>query len=185
MRFDTRSIFEADLDAEDGIMPDLSTHNGVRIWARIVAGDTDTDRIFNVLNPEAVSWRWCGDVRELAPYIRTLRWALLFPLCDRLADALRDCLALAEQEARRRVERAKRPQTQRFEPWQDVDLVAAVADVAGPGRKRGADWWFRCPWHPDRTPSLHVSAERLVWHCFSCGRGGGVVAWRKAQEVAA
>jgi DNA primase len=30
----------------------------------------------------------------------------------------------------------------------------------------------RCPFHDDKTPSLSLSPEKGVWHCFSCGRGG-------------
>jgi hypothetical protein len=33
----------------------------------------------------------------------------------------------------------------------------------------------QCPFHPDKTPSLHVysSADR-GWFCFGCQRGGGI-----------
>jgi hypothetical protein len=33
----------------------------------------------------------------------------------------------------------------------------------------------RCPFHDDRTPSLHVYDEpHRGWHCFGCGRGGSI-----------
>lgn len=34
---------------------------------------------------------------------------------------------------------------------------------------------IRCPFHEDRTPSLHVYDEpERGWHCFGCGRGGSI-----------
>ncbi len=32
----------------------------------------------------------------------------------------------------------------------------------------------RCPFHSDRRPSLSVTPEKRLWHCFGCGRGGDV-----------
>jgi hypothetical protein len=33
----------------------------------------------------------------------------------------------------------------------------------------------RCPFHEDRTPSLHVYEDpRRGWYCFGCGRGGSI-----------
>ncbi len=37
-------------------------------------------------------------------------------------------------------------------------------------RQRGA-----CPWHLDRTASLHVNST--TWHCFACRDGGDAVDW--------
>lgn len=31
-----------------------------------------------------------------------------------------------------------------------------------------------CPFHPDRHPSFSANLDKCVWHCFPCGRGGGV-----------
>jgi len=39
-------------------------------------------------------------------------------------------------------------------------------------RKAGKDYVTSCPFHEDRTPSLSLSPEKGLWHCFSCGRGG-------------
>jgi hypothetical protein len=35
------------------------------------------------------------------------------------------------------------------------------------------DRYYRCPFHDDRHPSLHVDREGCRWFCFGCGRGGG------------
>lgn len=57
-----------------------------------------------------------------------------------------------------------------------LSLTEEMEAVAGKGVRRGAQVWFRCPWHgPERTPSLHVSEDKGLWHCFGCGKGGDVI----------
>jgi hypothetical protein len=36
------------------------------------------------------------------------------------------------------------------------------------------DRYYRCPFHDDHEPSLHVDAEGCRWYCFGCGIGGGI-----------
>ncbi|MDY0392657.1 MAG: CHC2 zinc finger domain-containing protein, partial [Candidatus Bipolaricaulis sp.] len=33
----------------------------------------------------------------------------------------------------------------------------------------------RCPFHPDDTPSLIVSPDKGLWHCFGCHAGGDAI----------
>jgi hypothetical protein len=35
------------------------------------------------------------------------------------------------------------------------------------------DHYYRCPFHDDHQPSLHVDAEGCRWYCFGCREGGG------------
>ncbi|MCY4368323.1 MAG: CHC2 zinc finger domain-containing protein [bacterium] len=50
-----------------------------------------------------------------------------------------------------------------------VGLIGEVTEVRGTGAAAKA----LCPFHADRdTPSLSVSADKGVWHCFGCGLGG-------------
>jgi len=43
--------------------------------------------------------------------------------------------------------------------------------------KSGSGYKGRCPFHKDDTPSMTVSAEKGLWHCFGCGEGGDVIAF--------
>jgi hypothetical protein len=50
---------------------------------------------------------------------------------------------------------------------------AAAWSRAGIGLMSG-DAYYRCPFHPDEHPSLHVDADGCRWYCFGCRRGGGI-----------
>ncbi len=117
---------------------------------------------------------------ELGPFITSLRNAVLLPLSDEYLVWMGELLVGAENEARIRLQRRETAARRRREygpsDWEKADLVAEVEAVAGQGRKTGGAYWL----HDDRSPSLEVSAEKRVWHCFSCGKAGGVVDWRKA-----
>ena len=32
-----------------------------------------------------------------------------------------------------------------------------------------------CPFHNEKTPSFHVSADKQLFHCFGCGASGNVI----------
>ena len=51
-----------------------------------------------------------------------------------------------------------------------VDLVGAVTTVKRQGRSHVAV----CPFHQEKTPSLHLDIARGLYHCFGCGKGGDV-----------
>jgi hypothetical protein len=38
--------------------------------------------------------------------------------------------------------------------------------------RRGKDWWGRCPFHGERTPSFHINEASGLWYCFGCKQGG-------------
>lgn len=54
-----------------------------------------------------------------------------------------------------------------------VDLIQQ--DIAL--TKRGKEWVGLCPFHQEKTPSLTVSAERGLYYCFGCSRGGDAITW--------
>lgn len=150
---------------ESGLLPDIYTG-----WYCDVA--------MGVIQP-----RCRGTDDEFAVYARAMRDALLLPLEDGFTGALRDLWenwGLPEAE-RRMLAQERRKRTRVTSDWENADLVAEVELVCGEGRKEGRQIAFRCPWHQDLHPSLKVDPVKRTWFCWPCGKGGGVVGWRKAN----
>jgi len=65
----------------------------------------------------------------------------------------------------------------------DVEKVKQLSDVVSViGRhmdlkQSGASYKGICPFHGEKTPSLHVFPRTGTWHCFGCGAGGDVIAF--------
>ncbi len=51
-----------------------------------------------------------------------------------------------------------------------VDVISEYANI----KKKGNSYSACCPFHPEKTPSFHVSREKQMYHCFGCGVGGNV-----------
>jgi DNA primase len=41
--------------------------------------------------------------------------------------------------------------------------------------KKGGKWWGLCPFHAEKTPSFSVDAERGLFYCFGCHKGGSII----------
>jgi len=54
-----------------------------------------------------------------------------------------------------------------------ADIVAVVSDYIEL-KKRGRNFWGRCPFHTENTPSFSVSSDKQMFYCFGCGTGGSV-----------
>ena len=61
------------------------------------------------------------------------------------------------------------------------DIIDVISNYL-PLKKRGNSFIGLCPFHADKKPSLHVSQERQVYHCFSCKAGGNVITFVKEFE---
>lgn len=59
-----------------------------------------------------------------------------------------------------------------------VDVVSQYVKL----ERSGGALRARCPFHNERTPSFHVSAERGTYHCFGCNVGGDMFSFVEAIE---
>ncbi len=41
--------------------------------------------------------------------------------------------------------------------------------------KKGGNLFGLCPFHNEKTPSFSVAPDKQIYHCFGCGKGGGVI----------
>ena len=60
---------------------------------------------------------------------------------------------------------------------EDIRRANDIVDVVAPYvqlKKRGKNFIGLCPFHSEKTPSFTVSAEKQMYHCFGCGKGGNV-----------
>lgn len=61
-----------------------------------------------------------------------------------------------------------------------VDRVREATDIVDvvsgylPLKRRGRNYWARCPFHQEKTASFSVSADKQIFHCFGCHKGGNV-----------
>lgn len=53
------------------------------------------------------------------------------------------------------------------------DIVNIVSEYV-PLKKRGHNYWGRCPFHSEKTPSFSVAPEKGFFYCFGCHAGGNV-----------
>lgn len=52
-----------------------------------------------------------------------------------------------------------------------VDIVSGYVRL----KRSGSSHMGCCPFHREKTPSFHVSADKQLYHCFGCGAGGSVI----------
>lgn len=55
-----------------------------------------------------------------------------------------------------------------------LDIVSIISRYVTLIRA-GSGFKAKCPFHKDDTPSMTVSAEKGLWHCFGCGEGGDTI----------
>ena len=73
-------------------------------------------------------------------------------------------------------------------PEQFIDDLVARSDIADVVSsyvhltKKGNNLWGLCPFHNEKTPSFSVSPDKQIYHCFGCGKGGGVISFVMEME---
>ena len=55
------------------------------------------------------------------------------------------------------------------------DIVEVVGSYVRLTKKSGSNQFGLCPFHSEKTPSFSVTADKQIYHCFGCGKGGGVI----------
>ena len=61
------------------------------------------------------------------------------------------------------------------------DIVDVVSNYVRLTQK-GGSYWGLCPFHGEKTASFHVVPDRQLYHCFGCGKGGGVISFVMEME---
>ena len=59
----------------------------------------------------------------------------------------------------------------------EIKFRVNISDIIGeylPLVKKGKNYFSKCPFHQDKTPSFSVSDEKRMYHCFGCHASGDV-----------
>lgn len=62
-----------------------------------------------------------------------------------------------------------------------IDLAQLVQEYV-PLKKAGIYYKAPCPFHREKTPSFMVNAEKQIWKCFGCGKGGDIFSFVQEME---
>ncbi len=57
------------------------------------------------------------------------------------------------------------------------DIVDVVSGYVRLTKRSGANLFGLCPFHSEKTPSFSVNRDKHIYHCFGCGKGGGVISF--------
>ncbi len=52
-----------------------------------------------------------------------------------------------------------------------LDVVSGYVQL----KRRGRNWFGLCPFHQEKTPSFSVNPQKMIFHCFGCGKGGNAI----------
>ena len=52
--------------------------------------------------------------------------------------------------------------------------IVTIVNRYVPLEKKGSNYWGRCPFHAEKTPSFSVNEVDQYYHCFGCKASGDV-----------
>lgn len=55
------------------------------------------------------------------------------------------------------------------------DIADVVGEYVNLSKRSGQNLFGLCPFHNEKTASFSVSPSKQIYHCFGCGKGGGVI----------
>ena len=64
---------------------------------------------------------------------------------------------------------------------QKIDIVDYISQFVSL-KNAGRNFKGLCPFHSEKSPSFMVSAERQIWHCFGCQKGGDIFSFLMEYE---
>src|SRR3989339_1295156 len=62
-----------------------------------------------------------------------------------------------------------------------LDIVQTIQEYV-PLKKAGIYYKAPCPFHREKTPSFMVNAEKQIWKCFGCSKGGDIFSFIQEME---
>jgi len=66
---------------------------------------------------------------------------------------------------------------------QEIKLVdLAIKDGIKLKKMASGEYVCLCPFHDDKTPSLHINSNKNVFHCKGCGASGSNIDWIKNKD---
>lgn len=113
-----------------------------------------------------------GSVNRKRAEPEAVRLLYLAP-AERVSVAELDRILPPEPAPPEPVIRPRRPRSAFSDPLETIPPPVYVEQLTG--QRVGRSGKIHCPFHEDRTPSMHVYDDpEQGWYCFGCGRGGSI-----------